>query len=294
MPDAITTAFVQEYKANVDLILQQLDNRISGNFSMDTYTGKAGSAVEQFGPVDPVKSVSRHEDTPLLDVPQQRRWVFPEDWKWGSMVDRKDTLRMIVDATGPYVMNMAAAMNRAKDLVGINAFFATAKVGENGTDNETFDTSSYQVGHDVGGTASSLNVAKLKAAKKIVMKAYKGEIPEMVFMGISTDEHDSLLNDIQVINRDYNGGQPTLVEGMVRRYMGFEFIVTELLNDDGTDRLIPAWTRSGMHLGLWQDFEPDISRRPDKSNGIQVYGDMTLGATRTQPGKVVQVLCDLP
>ena len=201
---------------------------------------------------------------------------------------------MIVDPTGPYVMNMAAAMNRAKDKAGLLAFFATAKVGEDGTTNETFDTASYQVGHDVGGTASSLNVAKLKGAKKIIMKAYKGEIPETVYMAISVDEHDSLLNDIQVINRDYNGGQPTMVEGMVRRYLGFEFVLSELVNNDGTDNLVPAWTRSGMHAGIWQDFMPDINRRPDKSNGIQVYGDMTIGATRTQPGKVVQVLCHKP
>lgn len=292
MPDEITTAFVQDYKATVEMLLQQKGARFTDKVTTDTYVGKAGSAVEQFGPTVARKRTQRHQDTPLISVPQAKRWVFPVDYDWASLIDDTDRLRMIVDPTDQYAVNGAAAMLRAQDDEIISGFFATAKVGENGTTNEPFDTTSYQVGVDVGGTASSLNVAKLQDALRKLMGAYKGEVDEMIYCAISSYEHDALLKEIQVTSRDFNGGQPVLVDGVIRRFMGANFVVTERLNITGGNRLIPFWTASGMHLGRWQDLEVDIGRRRDKSNAWQVYLNETIGATRLQQGKVVQILCD--
>lgn len=292
MPIDITTAFVQEYKATVDLLLQQMGSRFRNLVTLDSYVGKAGSAVEQFGPVAAVKRQNRHQDTPLLSVPQEKRWVFPEDYEWASLIDDQDKLRMIVDPTSPYAVNGANAMQRAQDDEIIGAFFATAKTGENGTSDETFTGAT--VGEDVGGSGSSINVAKLQAALKILMQAHKGEVMEPIYCGISADEHDALLNEIQVTSKDFNGGQPILESGRVKRFMGMDFVISERLTDDGTDRSCPVWTKSGMHMGVWKDIEAMIDRRPDKSNAWQVYLCETIGSTRLQLGKVVEVQCEIP
>lgn len=292
MPDSITTAFVQEYKATVELLLQQEGSRFRGAVTSDTYVGKQASAVEQFGPVAAVKRTSRHADTPLLDVPQAKRWVFPVDYEWASLVDNQDKLRMIVDPTSPYARNGANAMQRATDDEIISAFFATAKVGENGNTNESFDTTNHQVGVNTGGTASSLNVAKLQSAIQKLMEAYKGEITEQVFGGISSFEHDALLKEIQVTSKDFNGGQPVLENGRVKRFMGVDLILSERLEISSGNREIPIWTPTGMHLGIWEDMMAEVSKRADKSYAWQVYLSETIGATRLQAGKVIKVLCD--
>lgn len=291
MPDSITVASVQEYKAAVDLLLQQEGSRFRNAVTTDTYVGKAASAVEQFGEVAAVKRVTRHSDTPLLDVPQAKRWVFPNDYEWGSMIDNVDKLRMIVDPAGPYARSGANAMARAQDDEIIPAFFATAKVGENGTDNEAFDAA-FEVGVNVGGTASGLNVAKLQAALRLLMQAYKGDVMEPIYCAISSFEHDSLLSEIQVASRDFNGGQAVLENGRIKRFMGMDFILTERLQVSGGNRLIPVWTKTGMHLGIWQDINAQISQRADKSYSWQVYLSETIGATRLQQGKVIRVLAD--
>lgn len=293
MPDQISTAFVQEYKGTVEMLLQQMGTRLAGLVTLDSYTGKAASAVEQFGEAAARKRTGRHQSTPLLDVPQDKRWVFPEDYEWASLVDDQDKLRMIVDPTSPYAIAGANAMARAKDDEIIGAFFATAKTGENGTTDESFDTSNYTVGEDVGGSGSSLNVAKLQNGVKLLMQAYKGEVMEPIYMAISSQEHDALLNEVQVTSKDFNGGQPVLVDGRVKRFMGVDFVISERLEDDGTDRSCPMWTKSGMHLGLWQDIMPDIGRRRDLSNAWQVYLCMTLGATRLQQGKVIEIQTEI-
>lgn len=239
-----------------------------------------------------MKRTTRYEDTPNIDVEQARPWVFPEDYHWGRLVDKIDKLRMIIDPTAKLTQAGVAAMLRAKDDEIISKFFATAVTGEDGTGSEAFDTSTYTVAVNTGGTASSLNVAKLQEARRMLMQAYKGEITERTYCAISSYEHDALLKEIEVTNSDFNGGNPVLVDGTVRRFMGFDFIVTERLNIASGNRLIPIWTPSGMHLGMWEDLQVRIDERADKSYSWQVYLNETIGATRTQQGKVVQVLCD--
>ena len=75
--------------------------------------------------------------------------------------------------------------------------------------------------------------------------------------------------------------------------MGFKFIHTELLGVDSSSyRRVIAWAKSGLHLGMWNDVNAKISERSDKSYATQVYVKGTFGATRTEEGKVVEILCN--
>lgn len=293
MPDAITVAAVQQYKANVELLLQQEGSRLSNAVMTGSYVGKAASIVEQFGSATAQLKTSRHADTPLLDLSQDKRWVFPLDYEWASLIDNQDKLRMIIEPTSPYARAGAAAMNRAKDDVILTAIFGTNFTGENGTTTESFGTvgsGTYDVAVTVGGTASPLNVAKLQNGVRLLMTANKGDLMEPVYAAISSYEHDALLKEMQVVNADY-GSSAVLVDGRVRRFMGVDFILTERLTVTGGNRLIPMWLKSGMHLGLWEDLSTKVSERADKSYATQVYLSMTLGATRTQLGKQVRINC---
>lgn len=292
MPDAITTASVQQYKANVELLLQQTESRLAGAVMTGSHVGKAASVVEQFGSATAALKTGRHADTPLMDLSQDKRWVFPLDYEWASLIDNEDQLRAIVNLTSPYAQAGAAAINRAKDDVILSAVFGTNYKGENGTTSETFDTTNYQVGVNVGGTASGLNVAKLQSAIQKLMLANKGELSEPVFGAISSYEHDLLLKEVLVVSKDYNGGGAVLEDGKVKRFMGVNFIITERLNISSGNRLVPVWVKSGLYLGTWSGMVVDIGPRRDKSNATQVYVCMTMGATRTQAGKSIQVLCD--
>jgi hypothetical protein len=291
VPDNITVASVQQYKANVELLLQQKESRLAGAVMSGSHVGKAASVVEQFGEATAQLKTGRHSDTPLLDLSQDKRWVFPLDYEWASLIDKEDQLRAIIELSSPYAQAGAAAMQRAKDDVIIDAMFGTNYKGENGTTSETFDTTNYQVGVNEGGTASSLNSAKLKLAIRKLMTANKGELMEQVFGAISAYEHDAMLKEIEAVNKDYSNGA-VLDEGKIKKFLGVNFIITERLTITSGNRLVPVWLKSGMYLGLWQDLMAEITKRADKSFATQVYLCMTLGATRTQAGKLIQVLCD--
>jgi hypothetical protein len=53
-----------------------------------------------------------------------------------------------------------------------------------------------------------------------------------------------------------------------------------------------AMVKSGAYLGIWKDTENDVSRRTDLS-GLpwQLATLMSSGATRLEPGRLLQVLC---
>ena len=284
----VTTAFVQQYSTNVQLLLQQRGSRLRDCVTVGSYTGKAAKAVEQIGEVTAQARTSRHADTPLISTPHDARWVHPTDYEWADMIDDQDKLRMLIDPTSPYAMNGAYALGRAMDSLIITAALGTALTGENGSTSTAFDTANQQIA--VG--AAGLTVAKLRTAKKKLMANEVDVENDPLYCAVTAVQLDNLLGTTEVTSSDYNTVK-ALVSGSVDTFMGFKFIHTELLGLDGSsDRRCIAWAKSGMHLGIWNDITTKISERADKSYATQVYVKGTFGATRVEEGKVVEIICD--
>lgn len=284
----VTTAFVQQYSTNVQLLLQQRGSRLRDCVTVGSYTGKAAKAVEQIGEVTAQARTSRHADTPLISTPHDARWVHPTDYEWADMIDDQDKLRMLIDPTSPYAMNGAYALGRAMDSLIITAALGTALTGENGSTSTQFDNANQQIA--VGATG--LTVAKLRTAKKKLMANEVDVENDPLYCAVTAVQLDNLLGTTEVTSSDYNTVK-ALVSGSVDTFMGFKFIHTELLGLDGSsDRRCIAWAKSGLHLGIWNDITTKISERADKSYATQVYVKGTFGATRVEEGKVVEIICD--
>lgn len=283
----VSTAFVQQYSTNVGLLLQQRGSKLRDYVTQGAYTGKAAKAVEQIGSVTAQVRSTRHGDTPLISTPHDARWVYPTDYEWADLIDDQDKLRMLIDPTSPYAVNGAYALGRAMDGLIINSALGTSKTGENGTTNTVFDTSNQQIA--VGG--AGLTVAKLREAKQILLSNEVDVDMDPLCIAVTAKQLDDLLGTTEVTSSDYNSVK-ALVQGSVDTFMGFKFIHTELLGVDSSSyRRVVAWAKSGLHLGIWNDINSRITERADKSYSNQVYVKGTFGATRTEEGKVVEILC---
>ena len=74
--------------------------------------------------------------------------------------------------------------------------------------------------------------------------------------------------------------------------MGFTFIHTERLPVNGSaERRVAAWARTGMQLNVGAEPKARISERADKSHATQVYFCMSVGATRLEEKRVVEIPC---
>jgi len=298
MSFAVPTHFVQQYTQNVMMLLQQKGGKLASSVSQQSFTGKGAKAVEQVGLVTPVKNLGRHSDTPLISTPADARWIFPNDYDWADLIDNQDKLRMLIDPLGPYTQNGVNAMRRAQDEEILLAFFASANTGENGTVATAFPAGQ-QVGVNVGGTNSNLNVAKLRAARRLLMAAGVDLESESIYCAITASDHDALLNEIQIASLDFNS-QPVMVDGQVRRFLGINFIPVEFSDTasypqasaalvSGGVRSVPVWVPSGMQLGMWNDVTVKVAERPDKRHSVQCYISTTVGATRIEEKRVVQI-----
>ena len=285
MSNEILDWSVIDYKSTVEHLLQQKGSKFRNAVTVENFTGKSGVPVNQVGPVTAQKRTTRHADTPLIETPQDRRWVYPEDYEWADLIDDQDKLRIIADPTSSYAINGAYAIGRGMDVEIIAAATGTAKTGEDGATSTAFPA-----GQTAATTAGGLTIAKLREAMQLLIAAEVDVDNEELYCAIGAQQHDDLLGETQAVSLDYTN-KPVLVDGRIKAFMGFNFIDSQKLALSGTDRTVFCWAKSGIVLGVWNDIEVKISERADKSYANQVYVKGTFGATRTQEKKVVAITC---
>lgn len=288
----LPTHYVQQFSTNIQLLLQTPGGKFSPHVSTGSYVGKQASPVDQFGAVEMQPVTSRFAPMGRVDAPTDRRWVFPSDFDLPQQIDSFDKLRLITDPSSIYVTNAVMAARRQMDRLILSAFTGTAKTGEAGSTSTSF-TAANEVDVATGGANSKLNVAKIKAVKELMEANDVDFETEEAFIGITAADHASLLNEIQVISSDFNGGAPVLKDGRVVEFLGFKFIQSQLVETilAGTNEVtLPVWVKSGMHLGIWNDIATDVSQRKDLQ-GLpwQIYVTMTAGATRLEEDKVYAI-----
>ena len=300
MSQNLVNLYGQQYASAVSLLLQQKGSKLRSLVSAGSYTGSQASPVDQVGSVEMQPVAGRFGPMGRVDAAVDRRWVFPSDFDLPQLVDSFDKLRLFSDPQSTYVTNAVYAAGRKMDDLIISAAFGTAKTGVAGATNTSFLAGNV-VGVNTGGTASKLNVAKLREAKRLLMANevdFDAEEPTVV---VSSTDHDALLNEIQVISSDFNGAdRPVLQEGKVERFLGMRIVqcerpgLTATATDDqaGSSRQVPVFVKSGMHLGIWNDISTDIAQRKDLQ-GLpwQAYVYMTAGATRIEEKKIVKIWC---
>lgn len=285
--------YVQQYATNIQLLLQQKGSKLRGAVMTGSHVGKQASPVDQFAAIEMQVASGRFNPMGRVDAAVDRRWVFPTDYELPQLVDEFDKLRLLTDPQSAYVQNAVYAAGRKMDSLIIAALNGTAKTGESGS-TSTVLPSGQKVAVGFGASADvGLTVAKLREAKRLLMAADLDMESEQIYAAISATQHDNLLAEAQVISTDFND-KPVLVEGRIMRFLGINFIHTELLESSSGDKLIPVWAKSGVYLGIWNDIQTSISKRNDlSSEPWQAYVKMTAGATRLEEEKVVQIACNV-
>lgn len=292
----IPTHFVEQYTTNVAHLLQIQGGKMRPFVMEDTHEGDSAVPVDQYGAVEMQEVVSRFQPMGRVDAPTDRRWVYPTDYSLPQMVDTFDKLRLMVDPQGPLSQAAVKATGRKIDQIIFDAFYADARTGRSGGGTEAFDTTNFRVDAAVGAAADTgLNVDKILQAKRLMEEANVDLEQDQAFLAITPRQHEDLLRQTQVINTDYfthMGGMPVLNNGRVESFAGVNIVISNLVEDNASYRLCPMWVKSGMHLGIWKDVTARVDDRPDiEGVPYQLYTTLTMGATRLEQGRVIQIEC---
>jgi len=309
MSQQITTAFVNQFGTNVQHLSQQKGSRLQNAVRKETQNGKK-KFFDQIGTVSAVLRTGRHSATPQLDTPHARRMVTLSDYEWADLVDDQDKIRMLIDPTSEYAMAAAWAFGRSKDDVLVAASIATAYTGEDGTTTVAHpNTQKYAANNAT--TFTNLNVRTLRAVKRMLdLQEVDGGLKR--YIAVTPYQIESMLGQLEVTSSDYNTIK-ALAQGEVNTFMGFEFIMLNRLNTmasrtlsaSGTTGVVGsgtsvatssyrscfAWAQDGLLLSVGEDYMSRISERDDKGYAKQVYGRMSIGSSRMEEVKVVEIIC---
>jgi hypothetical protein len=256
---------------------------------VESVVGK-NAFFDQVGKTTAQLRTSRHADTPQLDTPHSRRRVSLADYEWADLIDNADKVRLLIDPTSSYAKAAAAAMGRAMDDVVIAALGGTSYTGETGSTSVTLPAGQKPYS---ASQADGLTITKLLEAKKILDLAdVDPSLPRFFLCG--PRQISNLLGTTQITSSDFNTVK-ALAQGQIDSFLGFKFIVSNRLAFDATntdDRLCYAFTSDAIKLAVGQDVLARIDERADKSYSTQVYYAMSIGATRMEEEKVVEIACD--
>lgn len=314
--DFVTTAFVQQFRDTIIMLSQQSVSRFRDTCMEDTIIGESGF-VEQLGPQDMIEATSRHGDTPLFNMEHLRRVVRPIDADWGALIDKLDKVKMLINADSAYTQAAAKAVARRYDTVFVNALFATAYGGKAGTTSYAWPTgpggdipagtvvavNSNKYGNTTGNTG--LTISKLIEARVALLSNEaldgsstdgQGSGSEDLYFTCSAKQIGNLLATTEATAKDFGTSKEeigALVSGKINTLVGFKFRRYEKLpTTAGTNyRRCAAWAKGAMAIGVGQDMDVRIDPRPDKRYATQVYASVSVGATRIEEAKLVEVQC---
>jgi len=284
MSFTVDQAFVKQFKDNVFHLSQQRDSRLRNAVFVDNAVVGENAFFERIGTTEMTEKTTRHSDTVLTEVPHSRRMVEFKDFTLSELIDREDKLRLLIDPASEYTKAFTSAVGRRIDRTIIAALEGTAKAGKAGATSVVLPT-----GQKIAASAADMTVPKLRQAKQKMDGAEVSS--DGRFLALSSAQIEALLATTEATSQDFNTVR-ALVSGELNTFLGFTFLMTELLTKTGNDRQCLAFQRDGTGFSMPGEVEFNMQRNPAKNYAWQPHISITLGAVRIEEVTVVQIDCD--
>jgi hypothetical protein len=286
----IATNFQQAWHDTWYILAQQKTSRFYQYVRKDGEVVGKWAWFKRMGSVEMQERTSRHQDTALVEIPHSRRGCALRDYELADLIDPQD-LHRVNDPTAPMLNTLRFAARRRTDRTILAAVNGTA-VSADEDDAQT--NNSLPSAQKVAGGSTGMTLQKLRDARRILATSEIFDPEQMPVLpcALSSEEMDDLLGITQLTSIEY--GDKSLQKGRVMRGMGFEFIETTLLGNDGTNRLCLAWVPGA--IGYREpdgELKTDIGPRRDKGGSIQLLGQKTNGSVRIEDVGVVEIACVL-
>lgn len=305
MSQSVPQSFQTKYHNNVEMTLQQHKSKL---LNAVTVTDEAGAdkikIKDLIGTAMPAEADERHGDTKFANTPHDGIWLSkPPELYYSELADRADNLATALDLEGMYVMEGAAVVERARDRRILEGIYGSMISGREGTVVTPFPASQ-TIAATVGGSsgAQRMNVAKLRAANKLLAKGYV-DVTEQKFMVLAAEQSDDLLSEVPATSSDFVAAFGGKVDGngFVTSLLGWNFIHLELANkalgpvadlsvDANGNRKNPFWVKSGIRANFWERLHTRVVDESMKNFSKHIRAGTTIAATRTQAAKVGIIL----
>lgn len=280
----ITTAFVKQFGETLTANVQQKGSRYRNAVIVDPNIVGEEAYMEQIGPGTAREKTTRNSDVEYDADDFRRRRLSMIDIYWAKLVDKEDKLKMLIDPTSQLSISGTWAIGRMMDDKIIAAARGTAYTGKAGGTPVVLPSAQKIA---VGGVGLTLDKV-LEAKEKLDAAECDPEEPR--FFSATAQQITNMLKTPQISSADYNSVK-ALVKGEINTFLGFTWIRSERLIKVTNDRFCLAWVQSGIGLGLAGEINGKIDQIPRKHYAWQIYASVSVGATRLEEEKVVEIAC---
>jgi hypothetical protein len=285
---------VTQFTDMVNLEVQQTESFLRSRVMTKPVKGKRFD-WQNLSATDDNEQTARHQLVSFGDPTHERRGAVIKTYHqvWG--VDRQDDLQSLIELGSPYVKSLAQTMARRFDRVAATAALGSVLTGE---EFSTTTSASSDGVVTVDATSTGLTYDKLR---EIVNAFYAKGVgltaDEKLYLAISNQEHNTLLNEIELLSSDYRRNEFSVESGKVTNALGMGIIVfpaspknsAAILDVTSSVRSNFAFSTSGICVGINSDIEVRIEDRPDLIDTKQVKALFRIGGLRTEASKVIKV-----
>lgn len=285
----ITTAFKQQFHDTFIHALQQKDSRFQSTVTDRGMISGSSFTTNNVGTTEAREVTGRYQDKEAAEIAHETRLAYMADFDIGPMVvDGFDLAKLVADPTFKYVEILVAAANRRKDKTIYRALLDGSLTRS--TEGGSITTTTLPSGQQIAAGSTAFTKAKIIQARALFMTNEVDEGTEL-FMAYNAVQARQIMADTTLTSADFMAVQMLQAGQVAKNWMGFTWIPYQALDAPAanTNRTL-AWTKDAVQFGTGIDVRTDVGQNKAKrGHPTEVYGWLSLGATRQDEKKVVQI-----
>ena len=288
----ITAAFVQQFHNTYEVAAMQNESRLlKTSVNRGAIEGESFT-INDMGQVEMQPSGERFGDTNWQIPDTGVRTALMSDFDCFIPIENRDLPKLKATPNDKYMKNLISARNRKTDDIIYQALVGgVTRTTVNDAGVKSVATVNLPVGQIILSAFGTLK-EKLAKAKSLFRKNEVDEHNgETLYILYTSTMLEDILGDTTLTSADYMAGKMLQEGGVGGKWMGFNWIPYEKLNQGATagELRTVAYCGSAVHFGDAPITGFDISTRPDKKNIKQVGGVHSFGAGRANEKKVVAI-----
>ena len=279
------TIYAKQYGSMVSLLAQQKGSRLRNCVTVKSGVVGEETYMDQLDTFEAETRTTRLAQTNPTLADYARRRIALEDFYIAKAIDKLDDVRSLGDPTSAIVQGGINGMGRKIDDLVVAAASGTAYTGKvGGTSTVLPSTQKVAVG------TTNLTLAKWLSGIEI-LNGNDLDPSDERFLIVSSGMLTSLLNTTEIKSADFNSVK-ALVQGTLDSFLGCKVIRSERLAGGAATRKALLFTKSGIGLAIGRDVKSRITEESTLHFARQLYFSMSMGTSRLEEKKVVEIACN--
>ncbi len=288
----ITAAFVQQFDNTYEVAAMQNESRLlKTSVNRGAIEGESFT-INDMGQVEMQPSGERFGDTNWQIPDTGVRTALMSDFDCFIPIENRDLPKLKATPNDKYMKNLISARNRKTDDIIYQALVGgVTRTTVNDAGVKSVATVNLPVGQIILSAFGTLKETLAKAKSLFRKNEVDEHNGETLYLLYTSTMLEDILGDTTLTSADYMAGKMLQEGGVGGKWMGFNWIPYEKLNQGATagELRTVAYCGSAVHFGDAPITGFDISTRPDKKNIKQVGGVHSFGAGRANELKVVAI-----